>query len=104
MSQENFLWGAPPIHGELLKLGFNVPQATVSCYMPRRDYPATQTWRIFLRNQPFGIGTIGLAKQVGDQTSSLLLEGITEITILSAFVSPLSRSSLELEFVTLRRH
>jgi hypothetical protein len=36
MSQENFLWGAPRIHGELLKLGFVVSQATVSRYMPRR--------------------------------------------------------------------
>jgi hypothetical protein len=42
MSQENFLWGAPRIHGELLKLGFHVSQATVSRYMPRRGYPPTQ--------------------------------------------------------------
>jgi hypothetical protein len=39
MSQENFLWGAPRIHGELLKLGFVVSQATVSRYMPRQGYP-----------------------------------------------------------------
>ena len=50
MSRENFLWGAPRIHGELLKLGFNVSQATVSRYMPRRSYPPTQSWRTFLRN------------------------------------------------------
>jgi hypothetical protein len=62
MSQENFLWGAPRIHGELLKLGFDVSRATVSCYMPRWGYPPTQTWRTFLRNQAFGIGTIGLAE------------------------------------------
>jgi Homeodomain-like domain len=62
MSQENFLWGAPRIHGELLKLGFDVSQATVSRYMPRRGYPPTQTWRTFLRNQAFGIGTIGLGE------------------------------------------
>jgi hypothetical protein len=62
MSQENFLWGAPRIHGELLKLGFNVSQATVSRYMPKRGYPPTQTWRTFLRNQAFGIGTIGLGE------------------------------------------
>ena len=43
MSQESFLWGAPRIHGELLKLGFDVSQATVSRYMPRRGYPPTQT-------------------------------------------------------------
>jgi len=45
MSQENFLWGALQIHGELLKLGFVVSQATVSRYMPRRGYPPPQRWR-----------------------------------------------------------
>ena len=40
MSRENFLWGAPRIRGELLKLGFVVSQATVSCYMPRRGLSA----------------------------------------------------------------
>jgi hypothetical protein len=62
MSQENFLWGAPRIHGELLKLGFVVSQATVSRYMPRRGYPSTQSWRTFLRNQAFALGTIGLSE------------------------------------------
>ena len=61
-SHENFLWGAPRIHGELLKLGFNLSQAIVSRYMPRRDYPPTQTWRTFLRNQALGIGTIGVGE------------------------------------------
>jgi hypothetical protein len=71
MSQENFLWGAPRIHGELLKLGFDVSQATVSRYMPRRGYPPTQTWRTFLRNQAFGIGTIGLG-EAGRLSDALL--------------------------------
>jgi Homeodomain-like domain len=62
MSEENFLWGAPRIHGELMKLGFDVSQATVSRYMPRRGYPPTQGWRTFLRNQAFAIGTIGLGE------------------------------------------
>jgi hypothetical protein len=62
MSQENFLWGAPRIHGELLKLGFVVSQATVSRYMPRRGYPPTQRWRTFLRNQAFAIGAIGFGE------------------------------------------
>ena len=59
MSQENFLWGAPRIHGELMKLGFVVSQTTVSRYMPRRGYPPSQRWRTFLRNQAFAIGAIG---------------------------------------------
>jgi hypothetical protein len=72
MSQENFLWGAPRIDGELLKLGFDVSQATVSRYMPRRGYPPTQTWRTFLRNQATGIGTVGLGEAV--RVSDELLE------------------------------
>jgi len=44
------LWGAPRIHGELLKLGIRVSEATVSKYMPRRRKPPSQTWRTFLDN------------------------------------------------------
>ena len=44
------LWGAPRIHGELLKLGINVSEATVSKYLPRRRKPPSQTWRAFLDN------------------------------------------------------
>ncbi|MFQ5946300.1 MAG: integrase core domain-containing protein [Anaerolineae bacterium] len=50
MSQANPLWGAPRIHGELLKLGLTVSQATVSKYMLRHRKPPSQTWRRFLRN------------------------------------------------------
>jgi putative transposase len=45
------LWGAPRIHGELLKLGIQVSEATVSKYMPRRRKPPSQTWRSFLENR-----------------------------------------------------
>jgi putative transposase len=44
------LWGAPRIHGELLKLGINISEATVSKYLPRRTKPRSQTWRSFLDN------------------------------------------------------
>src|SRR5262245_24408282 len=69
MGRENFLWGAPRIHGELLKLGFDVSQATVSRYMPRRSHPPSQSWRTFLGNQALGIGMIGLgeAGRISDQ-------------------------------------
>jgi transposase InsO family protein len=50
MSQENPLWGAPRIHGELLKLGIGISQASVSKYMLRHPRPPSQTWRTFLRN------------------------------------------------------
>jgi len=44
------LWGAPRIHGELLKLGIDVSEATVSKYLPRPRKPPSQTWRTFLDN------------------------------------------------------
>ena len=50
MSRENPLWGAPRIHGELLKLGLEVSEATVSKYMTRHPRPPSQTWRAFLEN------------------------------------------------------
>ena len=60
MSFENPLWGAPKIHGELLKLGIEVAQSTVSIYMvPRQDRPL-QTWKTFLRNHAEGIASIDL--------------------------------------------
>ena len=48
MSRENPLWGAPRIHGELLMLGFEVAQSTVSKYMVRGRRPPSQSWRTFL--------------------------------------------------------
>ena len=60
MSFENPLWGAPKIHGELLKLGIEIAQSTVSIYMvPRQDRPL-QTWKTFLRNHMEGIASIDL--------------------------------------------
>ena len=50
MSHANPLWGAPRIHGELLKLGLTVSQATVSKYRIRPRRPSSQAWRTFLKN------------------------------------------------------
>ena len=50
MAQTNPRWGEPRIHGELLKLGIDVCQATVAKYMGRRPQPPSQTWRTFLTN------------------------------------------------------
>lgn len=50
MSRENALWGAPRIHGELLKLGIDIGETSVSKYMIRRRNPPSQTWRTFLDN------------------------------------------------------
>jgi transposase InsO family protein len=60
MSMENLLWGAPRIHGELLKLGFSVAQSTVAKYMVKRRGPPSQGWRTFLRNQAPDIAAMDL--------------------------------------------
>ena len=60
MSRENPLWGAPLIHGELLKLGFELAELTVSKYMIRRRRPPSQSWRTFLRNHAEAIAAIDL--------------------------------------------
>jgi hypothetical protein len=54
------LWGAPRIHGELLKLGFEIAESTVSKYMIRHRGPPSQTWRTFLRNHADAIAAIDL--------------------------------------------
>jgi len=46
----NPLWGAPRIHGELLKLGIDVAERTVSRLLPKRRSPPSQTWQTFLTN------------------------------------------------------
>ena len=50
MAKSNPLWGAPRVHGELLKLGIDISERTVSRWMPRRTKPPSQTWRAFLDN------------------------------------------------------
>ena len=60
MSVENLLWGAPRIHGELLKLTFELAQSTVAKYMVKRRGPPSQTWRTFLRNHAPDIAAIDL--------------------------------------------
>ena len=50
MSRANPLWGAPRIHGELLKLGIDLSQTTVAKYMTRRSKPSSPSWRAFLDN------------------------------------------------------
>jgi putative transposase len=60
MSLANPLWGAPRIHGELLKLGIEVSQATVGRYMPWRPKAPSPTWRSFLHNHVTGIAAIDM--------------------------------------------
>src|SRR5450756_2778380 len=67
MSRANPLWGAPHIHGELLKLGFEVAQSTVARHMCRHSRPPSQGWRTFLSlslihiSEPTRLGMISYA-------------------------------------------
>jgi putative transposase len=58
MSAANPLWGAPKIHGELLKLGIELSEATVSRYMPRGKTKPSQTWKTFLANHVQDLASI----------------------------------------------
>jgi transposase InsO family protein len=58
MTLANRLWGAPRIHGELLKLGIEVSQSTVAKYMARSGRGSSQTWKTFLRNHAAGIAAM----------------------------------------------
>lgn len=73
MAAENPLWGAPRIHGELLKLGFELAQSTVSNYLRRHPRPRGQTWKTFIENHKdvlaaadlFVVPTIGFKVMYG---------------------------------------
>ena len=75
MAAENG-WGGPRIHGELLKLGFDVSEATVSRYMPRRppDPASQQRWMTFLRNHRDGIAAM-----------DFLVVGTAQLRVLYSF-------------------
>jgi Integrase core domain len=60
MSIANPFWGAPRVHGELLKLGIDVSQTTVAKYMMKRRRPPSQGWRTFLHNHADGIASMDL--------------------------------------------
>jgi len=60
MSRENPLWGAPRIHGELLKLGIEIAQSSVTKYIERRRGPPSQGWKTYLRNHAPHISAVDL--------------------------------------------
>jgi transposase InsO family protein len=60
LSIANPLWGAPRIHGELLKLGIDVGPTSVAKYMARRSGPPSQGWKTFLHNHADGIAAMDL--------------------------------------------
>jgi transposase InsO family protein len=60
IAAENPLWGAPRIHGEVLKLGFDIAQSTVSTYLRRHPRPRGQTWKTFIENHKDDMAAIDL--------------------------------------------
>jgi hypothetical protein len=95
MARENFLWGAPRIHGELRMLGFSVSQATVSRYLPPPSRRPRQSWQTFVRNQSMAFGR-HQDQEVPSDTESLsvriwsnwrwLMESVAQIA--AVFVGP----------------
>jgi transposase InsO family protein len=78
MSRDNLLWGAPRIHGELLKLGFQVAQSSVAKYMVRHRGPPSQGWRTFLRNHAPDIAAMDLFVVPTNPTAEWIARQITE--------------------------
>jgi hypothetical protein len=95
MARENFLWGAPRIHGELLMLGFTVSQATVSRYLPAPGRRPTQSWRTFLRNQAIAFGHHRYPEEHSD-TEYLSLRSCSYWGSLTRLVAQVARSSARL--------
>ena len=75
MSLANRLWGAPRIHGELLKLGIDIAQSTVAKYMARGGRGRSQTWKTFLHNHSTGIAAMDflVVPTVGFKLLSILV-------------------------------
>jgi hypothetical protein len=80
MAAANPLWGAPRIHGELLKLGIDIAERTVSRLMPNRRRGPSQTWRTFLANH------------------------IAELVSIDFFTVPTARLRVLFVFVVLAHH
>jgi hypothetical protein len=80
MSIENPLWGAPRIHGELIKLGFEVAQSSVAKYMVKRHGLPSQGWRTFLRNHAPEVAAMDLfvVPTIGFNMPSSLCSWIAE--------------------------
>src|SRR4030095_1977286 len=69
ISRENPLWGAPRIHGELLKPGIDIGETSVGKYIVRRRKPPSQDWRTFLENHIKNHGLGGLLHRADDSVS-----------------------------------
>ncbi|PYU37532.1 MAG: hypothetical protein DMG54_33420 [Acidobacteria bacterium] len=80
MSLANPRWGAPRIHGELLKIGIEVSQATVAKYMARHGKPPSQTWRTFLMEDSEFRRERLVAKRI-EERASVITENPVRVSI-----------------------
>jgi putative transposase len=80
MSRENPGWGAPRMHGELLKLGIDIGETSVSKYLMRRRKPPSQTWRTFLQNHLQGLVSVDFFS-APQRRGSPVGEGPTQVVV-----------------------
>jgi hypothetical protein len=83
MAAENCLWGAPRIHGELLKLGFTISERTVSRYLRGRPTTRSQTWRTFFANHFAGQTFLSLV-MFADANDEDIVANAADVSLHSA--------------------
>jgi hypothetical protein len=76
MSQENVLWGAPRIQGELATLGIRVSRTTIAKYTARRLGAPSPTWRTFLRHHAYDFVASGASAELARRLHSLSVQTI----------------------------
>jgi hypothetical protein len=93
MAAENCLWGAPRIHGELLKIGITISERTVSRYLRGRPTTRSQTWRTFLANS-FGSQTFISPVMFADADDEAILVDASDVSLRPAPPIDVSRPSI----------
>ena len=83
MAAENCLWGAPRIHGELLKLGISISERTVSRYLRGRPTTRSQTWRTFFANH-FGGQTFNSSVMFADAHDEDIVVDVSDVSLRPA--------------------
>ena len=82
MAAANPLWGAPRIHGELLKLGIEISERTVSRLLPKRRPEPSQTWRTFLVNHIADLVSIDFFTVPNARLRSIRRECLNHVLVL----------------------
>jgi hypothetical protein len=104
MSQENVLWGAPRIQGELAKLGIRVSRTTVAKYMARRLGPPSPTWRTFLRHHADDVVASGASAELARRLHALSVQAIQALRWwLASWTTTEAQRSARRDIVSLTR-